>query len=217
MEQITKAAIRYDSGWVDITDKAGQYFNITHNLNSTDIIVDITGRTTKDGGVHQRHLGGTGYTLGWRRRYGKSGLINEIGNSLVQTSDGGYAIAGSTDSFGAGYTDFWWIKTDVSGNMQWNKTYGGADLDDGRSMIQINDGGYALAGGSMSFGSGGYDLWLVKTDSSGNACPGFEYGLAWTDSTADTITCTEAQPTPIGTTSASASGKSKKPHNPFLY
>ncbi|MCK4482801.1 hypothetical protein KAU55_06205, partial [Candidatus Bathyarchaeota archaeon] len=56
-DAITKASINYTSGWIDITDKAGQYFNITHNLNSTDIIVDIQGKTTLDGGVHQRHLG----------------------------------------------------------------------------------------------------------------------------------------------------------------
>ena len=50
----------YDSGWVDITDKSGQYFNVTHNLNSAEITVYITGKTTASGGAHQRYLGLTG-------------------------------------------------------------------------------------------------------------------------------------------------------------
>lgn len=114
---ISKAAIAYDSGWENITDKAGQYFNVTHNLNSTDVIVDITGKTTIDGGVHQRHLGGTGYILGWWRTYG--GTNDDRSYSMVQTSDGGYAIAGYTKSFGAGSYDFWIVKTEVESGLAW--------------------------------------------------------------------------------------------------
>jgi len=50
----------YDSGWVNITDKAGQYFNVTHSLNSTELIVDITGKVSANGGAHQRYLGLSG-------------------------------------------------------------------------------------------------------------------------------------------------------------
>lgn len=50
----------YDSGWIDISDKAGQYFNVTHSMNSADLIVDITGKTTNTGGAHQRYYGLTG-------------------------------------------------------------------------------------------------------------------------------------------------------------
>jgi len=121
-EPLYKAALEYDSGWIDITNKVGQYFNVTHNLNSTDIIVDITGKTTIDGGVHQRHLGGSDFMSGWNRTYG--GAQMDVSLSVVQTGDGGYAIAGYTDSYGAGNYDFWLVKTDAAGNAKDGFNYG---------------------------------------------------------------------------------------------
>ncbi|MDH5686018.1 MAG: hypothetical protein OEY73_05765, partial [Hadesarchaea archaeon] len=87
---------------------------------------------------------------------------------IVQTSDGGYALAGSTESYGAGGFDFWLVKTDSSGNEEWSKTFGGENDDWAYSVVQTSDGGYVLAGSTMSYGAGGEDFWLVKTDSSGN-------------------------------------------------
>jgi FlaG/FlaF family flagellin (archaellin)/predicted secreted protein len=102
----------------------------------------------------------------WSRTYGGDG--SDRAYSLVVTSDGGYAVAGSTDSFGAGGIDFWLIKIDAFGYMEWNKTYGGPDYDFAHSLVQTSDGGYVLAGITSSFGAGGYDFWLVKTDAYGN-------------------------------------------------
>lgn len=106
----------------------------------------------------------------WNKTYGGTGddYYAILGHSLVQTSDRGYALAGSTNSFGAGDYDFWLVKTDANGKMQWNKTYGGMNDESMLGMIQTNDGGYAMVGGTNSFGVGGYDCWFVKTDSSGN-------------------------------------------------
>jgi predicted secreted protein len=104
---------------------------------------------------------------GWSKTYGGAGTDIGTGNTF-QTSDGGYAVSGDTNSFGAGGTDFWLFKTDASGNMQWNKTYGGTLNEVCGDMCQTNDGGYALAGNTASFGAGGQDAWLVNTDSSGN-------------------------------------------------
>jgi hypothetical protein len=87
--------------------------------------------------------------------------------SLVETSDGGYALVGETNSFGAGFNDFWLIKTDVSGNMLWNKTYGGNGFDTAYSLLETPDGGYAIAGDTDSFNEGKYDVWLIKTDANG--------------------------------------------------
>jgi hypothetical protein len=105
-------------------------------------------------------------TLRWDYAYG--GTENDWGYSLVQTSDGGYVIAGQTDSFGAGSGDFWLVKTDEFGNMEWNRTYGGTSQDTAYSLVVTSDGGYAIAGHTYSFGAGHADFWLVKTDSSGN-------------------------------------------------
>jgi len=102
----------------------------------------------------------------WNKTYG--GNIWDSCYCVIQTSDGGYALAGWTDSYGAGGWDFWLIKTDSSGNMEWNKTYGGTNNDIAYSVVQTSDGGYALAGGTRSYGAGSIDFWLIKTDSAGN-------------------------------------------------
>jgi len=173
----------YDSGWLDITGKAGQYITIVHNLNSTDVMVDITGKTTANGGAQQKYLGGTDFVAGWNKTYGKTN--RDFAEALVQTADGGYALAGRTESFGAGSLDFWLVKTDANGNMQWNKTYGGTSEDRANALVQTTDGGYAIAGYTTSFGAGDEDAWLIKTDAAGNALDGFKYGLAWVASTAN--------------------------------
>ena len=105
--------------------------------------------------------------LQWSNAYGGAGYELQFG--LIQTNDGGYAITGYTTSFGAGSYDFWLIKTDITGNMQWNKTYGGIMAEYGGTVIQTSDGGYALTGGTSSFGAESYDVWLVKVDEVGTA------------------------------------------------
>jgi len=67
-------------------------------------------------------------------------------------------MAGTTESFGAGSFDFWLVKTDLNGSMQWNRTYGGSDLEKAYSLIKTSDGGYAFVVGSR----------LTKTDTQGN-------------------------------------------------
>ena len=102
----------------------------------------------------------------WTQTYGGSG--NEYSYSVQQTSDGGYIIAGHTESFGAGEYDIYLIKIDLSGNTVWTQTYGGSANDRGYSVQQTSDGGYIIAGVTESFGAGYYDVYMIKTDSSGD-------------------------------------------------
>jgi len=104
--------------------------------------------------------------LQWAKTY--RGTDWEEAYSVQQTYDGGYIVAGWTSSFGAGYYDIFLIKTDANGNLQWAKTYGGTYWDDAYSVQQTSDGGYIVAGWTLSFGAGDYDIFLIKTDASGN-------------------------------------------------
>jgi hypothetical protein len=102
----------------------------------------------------------------WTRTYGGDHL--EAAHSIQQTIDGGYIIAGTTESFGAGYYDMWLVKTDENGNKEWGQTYGGYFDDRAHSVQQTTDDGYIIAGRTDSFGAGDDDFWLVKTDEDGN-------------------------------------------------
>jgi hypothetical protein len=112
----------------------------------------------------------------WNKNYGGTNM--EEARCVVVTSDGGYALTGYTTSYGVGSGDFWLIKTDAAGNTLWTKTYGGTNLDAAFGMVVTSDGGYALAGLTSSFGAGGWDFWLVKTDASGTMHWSQTYGGA---------------------------------------
>ncbi len=114
----------------------------------------------------------------WNKTFGE--YWQEIGNSVRQTSDGGYFIVGTTDSFGtspcsaeelgqSAPEDVYLIKTDANGNEVWKKTFGGAYNDMAFSGQQTSDGGYIVAGLTASLsGNGVEDVYLLKIDANGN-------------------------------------------------
>ncbi len=122
----------------------------------------------------------------WSKTYG--GANTDGGNSVEQTLDGGYIIAGETNSFGPGNVDLWLIKVDMNGDTIWTKTYGQIDADVGYSVQQTTDGGYVVVGGRDTSGVGLGDVYLIKTDSVGSIDTSVVIGfnqsrlLEWVDS-----------------------------------
>ncbi|MFZ8833617.1 MAG: T9SS type A sorting domain-containing protein [Candidatus Caldipriscus sp.] len=133
----------------------------------------------------------------WAKTYG--GTDDDWVFSVQQTSDGGYIVAGYTTSFGAGDWDIFLIKTDANGNVQWAKTYGGTNEENivfhsSSSAQQTSDGGYIVTSLTRSFGAGGRDIFLIKTDANGNIGSCGIVGNAST--TVNTVSPTVTTPSP---------------------
>ncbi|MHA2175330.1 MAG: hypothetical protein ACXABI_10915, partial [Candidatus Hodarchaeales archaeon] len=125
-------------------------------IQTTDNGYALVGRSSSAGGIWLVKTDENGI-MQWNQTYWES-----YPAQLLQTSDGGYTIVGSTYQ-----TDMLLIKTDSNGVEQWNKTYGGSQDDYSNSFTITEDKGFALAGGTQSYGDASMDMWLVKTDSSG--------------------------------------------------
>ena len=102
----------------------------------------------------------------WSKTFG--GARWDGAKSIIQTKDGGFAIAGYTYSFGAGKVDMYLVKTDSKGKKMWSQTFGGANRDIAYSIIQTKDGGFAIAGLTDSFGEGERDMYLILLQSVDN-------------------------------------------------
>ena len=168
----------YD-GWVLKLDPQGSVqWQETYGGSGSDSFADIQG--TPDGGFIA--AGGTssfGVTGGdlwvvkldpfgsvqWQKRYGGTG--SDLATSVAPTRDGGYIVAGTTASFGAGSTDGWVLKLKGDGMVDWQKTYGGAKADEFRQVLQTADGGYILAGNTDFHNTGIAYAWVVKLKSTG--------------------------------------------------
>ncbi len=123
---------------------------------------------------------GTG-NIEWSKLYGGTGI--DEGYDIIQTSDGGFMVAGYTESTDGDVTghhgtydgDFWLLKLNASGGIVWNKCFGGTYDEEASAMVQSTDGNFFIAGetsftdGDVSGLHGSYvDIWVIKTDASGN-------------------------------------------------
>ena len=165
--------------WLIRTDENGnELWNYTYGGISSDAAVSVIQTSTGD-----FVMTGYSYTYSygdkdvwvvktnadgnevWNHHYGGSGA--DQGMSIVESPDGCYVIAGFTSSFGSGGTDVWLLKIDINGNLEWDRCFGGNNDDWAGSIDLTLDGGYILSGDTKSYGTGGYDVWMIKTDNNG--------------------------------------------------
>ncbi|WP_242092129.1 hypothetical protein [Aestuariivivens sediminicola] len=138
-------------------------------------------------------------TLQWQKTYG--GSDQDRANDIIQTEDGGFAVLGFSNSANGdvteneGQTDYWLLKLDGSGNLSWQRSFGYSGVDNGISMIQTRDGGYLLAGildvsasgglgnsrSALSKKHAGGDYWVIKLDPMGTMQWSKYYGGNFTD------------------------------------
>ena len=142
----------------------------------------------------------------WARTYGGTGT--DHGVSIRQTLDGGYIIAGYTNSSGAGGYDALLAKTDSSGAVVWAYTYGGQADDRGWCVEQtLPDSGYVIAGYTETLGAGGGDAFLVRTDAEGGLLWAEAYGgTSWEEARCVIQTSPDSGFLLVGTTSSSGAG-----------
>ncbi|MEQ6124394.1 hypothetical protein AAON49_09355 [Pseudotenacibaculum sp. MALMAid0570] len=147
------------------------------------------------------------------------GTKNDVGQSVIATSDGGFAVLGYTQSMDGDITDkldesfdFWLLKFDANTHLTWSKTYGGSDDDRGKSLIQTADGGFAILGytassdGDVTSNNGFRDFWLIKTDASGNLSWQKTFGFSGADEGISIIETKDNHFLIIGVLDVTASG-----------
>lgn len=173
----TRAFILSSDAWLLKTDASGDTL-WTRTFGVADYYEGYSVQQTIDGGyiLNIRQSLGTkdfyliktdesGETL-WTKAYGGSG--SDKSHFAQQTIDNGYIITGKTGSFGAGGSDVWLVKTDVNGDTLWTRTFGGINGDEGNSIQQTTDSGFIITGITNQFSINSGDLWLIKTDVSGD-------------------------------------------------
>lgn len=156
------------------TNSADQGFSILETMNGDYV---ITGYSSPGiyGFADLRILKiDNGGNLIWDKQFG--GNDYDEGYCTVETSDGGYAIAGTPESYGNGLDDFWLIRTDSMGVVEWDRIYGGDQRDEISAVIETVDGGFTMVGKTNSFGTGDYNVWAINTDGNGNVIWDRTYG-----------------------------------------
>ena len=163
----------WDEAWDIKQTPDGGYIVVGHS-NSTDGDLTVNHGGADYWVVKLSSLG----NLEWQKTYG--GSARDFARSVALTSDGGYIVAGDAWSDDGhvtnsqGNADFWILKLDSEGKMEWEKAFGGTNLDRANEVQQTKDGGYIVAGltrsnnGHVTGSHGGYDFWAIKLNKSGD-------------------------------------------------
>jgi len=190
--------------WWDISALEYDMFLIKLNMNGDTTWTKYIDRTGSDHGLEIQQTSDHGYivvgydngggpiqdlilvkldssgNLMWGKSYGDS-LGAEWGASVKQTIDGGYIVAAQNALNGANSSDVMLIKTDANGDTLWVRCYGGSDVDVANHVQQTSDSGYIVSGFTTSFGAGGNDIYLIKTDVNGGLLWSKTYGSGLDD------------------------------------
>ncbi|MCD4735901.1 MAG: hypothetical protein K8R53_07635 [Bacteroidales bacterium] len=164
--------------WNGTTDVDGNYDVIQNSEGGFTVCNFTKGFGAGDSDVWIRKMDASGGSI-WGYYYG--GADYDIGYAIVENSAGGYAIAGATESAGAGLKDLYFFTIDNSGSTEHIKVFGGVNNDVANDLIQDSDGNYVLAGYTGSFGAGYDDFYIKKLDGSGSNIWGYAFGGTLTD------------------------------------
>jgi len=140
----------------------------------------------------------------WQRTFG--GSSDDGASYIQQTGDGGYVVAGYTRSFGSGERDIWVLKISSSGDVEWQRAYGGINEDDVFSICQTAEGGYVVGSNTRSFGAGERDIWILKLSSSGDVEWQKTYGAYFEEQASSLQQSTEGSYVIAGSTSSFGNG-----------
>jgi hypothetical protein len=127
----------------------------------------------------------------WQKALGENERKDFFFPHVREASDGGYILEDTSLSAGAGGSDLWVVKLSPSGNVQWQKLYGGSQTEWGRDLCPTSDGGCLVAAATESYGAGSADFWLLKLDSRGNIEWQKTYGTGKFECTIDIIATDE--------------------------
>ena len=145
--------------------------------------------------------------LEWNQSFGGNQLL-DIATHIHPTSDNGYIVSGTTESYGYGGSDIWLIKFNQNGLMEWNKTYGSINNETGGNGIETADGGFLVIGNIDRQGNGDNDIWLIKTNSQGDSVWTRTYGGEEFDEGADIILTDDNGYVVLGSTKSFGEGES---------
>ncbi len=157
-----------DSLWAKTFGGAGGEFGYAarQTPDSGFVIVGVTGSFGEGySSLYAARTNKNGDSL-WATTFG--GSKADYGQSVEIAADGGILLLGGTASFGLGYYDMYLVRLAPDGQFEWERTYGGAKEDRAYSLCAMRDGGNLIAGTTESFGSGGTDVYYVRTDPDGN-------------------------------------------------